>query len=174
MEVSMCMELQHLHSNMFLLIPADVRLVEPDHLDLHSNMFLLIRELDDEVFKQYENLHSNMFLLILNLSSPLILMTSYLHSNMFLLIPTDGVPYDIFVKKFTFQYVSINTASQMLDLAPHHHLHSNMFLLIPLPPLQSNPVCIYLHSNMFLLILALLIVAIFLELFTFQYVSINT
>ena len=134
----------------------------------------------------------------INTASPqtLALPQTYLHSNMFLLIPTDGVPYDLFVKKFTFQYVSINTASQMLDLAPHHHLHSNMFLLIPqadntseqldenlhsnmfllipLPPLQSNPVCIYLHSNMFLLILALLIVAIFLELFTFQYVSINT
>ena len=49
---------------------------------------------------------------------------------MFLLIPKPGTLPDSNVKKFTFQYVSINTTSGLLGRSGGLYLHSNMFLLI--------------------------------------------
>ena len=97
-----------------------------------------------------------------------------LHSNMFLLIPKPGTLPDSNVKKFTFQYVSINTTSGLLGRSGGLYLHSNMFLLIPLLATCNPFTNTYLHSNMFLLILQEGGKKGSYQKFTFQYVSINT
>ena len=93
---------------------------------------------------------------------------------MFLLILIGSLTSSAAGLLFTFQYVSINTAS-IVAMAGHCiTLHSNMFLLILMLLVMPANLVLPLHSNMFLLILVQQSESNTTPFFTFQYVSINT
>ena len=138
---------------MFLLIRFSTQLQDFQYYNLHSNIFLLILEHPArDPLQHLLHLHSNMFLLIRRSWRINGVCYEYLHSNMFLLI----------------RWWSINFSTS------DSNLHSNMFLLIPFATDPSGKTHYNLHSNMFLLIHVNAISTLVSNIFTFQYVSINT
>ena len=96
-----------------------------------------------------------------------------LHSIMYLLILHLDSWYVQILYSFTFHNVSINSHFKQSYLVLLFHLHSIMYLLIRTFPIATSKYP-YLHSIMYLLIRIQIMSRIFLFVFTFHNVSINS
>ena len=122
-------------------------------LSLHSNMFLLIPSPGSTKASTRKPLHSNMFLLILTVPDENTRTSSNFTFQYVSINTSSNISTWLPTHVFTFQYVSINTVSGKHGRFAETTLHSNMFLLIRLCLQSKDLPRITLHSNMFLLIL---------------------
>ena len=143
----------HLHSIMYLLIPAHRQRVLLLRLYLHSIMYLLILFRCQPSNSYVAYLHSIMYLLIHISPLPAVQASgTFTFHNVSINSTTSNSQIGI-SSEFTFHNVSINSKLSNCVAACCADLHSIMYLLIPLIAQLFLPVwVVHLHSIMYLLI----------------------